>query len=107
MSFNNNIMQCIINITYLKALLAWKEKKGDTLSTKNFTDHIASWFEAGFVHRDVWRLLRTKVARDALPPNIDLTEAPTDPVGPIGPLNKEDTVLECKISIYFKDCVKT
>ena len=77
----------------------WKKKMGDTLSIKNFTDHIARWVEAGFVHKDVWRLLRAEVSRDALPSNIDTKGTPTDPVGQIGPLNKEDTILECKI--YF------
>ena len=74
---------------------------GDTLSIETFTDHIARWVEAGFVHKDVWRLLRTEVARDALPSNTDTKGTPGNTVGPIGPLNKEDTVLECKI--YFKN----
>ena len=85
----------------------WKEKMGDTLSIETFTDHIARWVEAGFVHEDVWTLLRAEVARDALPSNTDMKGkgTPGNTVGPIGRLNKEDTVLECKI--YFKDSVKT
>ena len=78
----------------------WKEKMGG-MNIKDFMDHIAEWVEAGFVHRDVWRLLRAEVARDALPPNTDTKGTLANNVGPIGPLNKEDTVLECKI--YFKN----